>query len=357
MGLPLDGVRELASLRAQWLSGRGQHAETIISSRVRLARNLEGTPFPQAADEQAREEVLSAIRAAAMETNFFRGAAFFACQDLSPLGRQALVERRMASPELAGQGSGSGVIVGSDQSLSLMVNEEDHLRLQGMFSGLDLLEAFRVADQVDDALQQRLDFSFSDEWGYLTACPTNVGTGLRASMLAHLPALALTRRIGEALKSMDQLGMTVRGLYGEGSEVSGHLFQVSNRTSLGSAELEVIESVERAGRHLLESEARARETLMDQARHETEDKVWRALGILGSARVLTSQEFLNLSSAVRMGLSLGVVDAPDLAALNELLVLTQPAHLQLHFDRAMEPRERDVMRAELVRERIIERGS
>lgn len=357
MSLPHDGVRELISLGAQWLSGRGQHADTIISSRVRLARNLAGTPFPQAAADVAREKVLASVRTAALDTNFLRGAAFFSCQDLSPLGNQALVERRMASPELAGRGAGSGVIVGSEQTLSLMVNEEDHLRLQGMFSGLDLLEAFRVADQVDDALQQRLDFSFSEEWGYLTACPTNVGTGLRASMLAHLPALVLTRRIGEALKSMDQVGMTVRGLYGESSEVSGHLFQVSNRTSLGSAELEIIENVERAGRHLLESEARARETLMEQARHETEDKVWRALGILESARVMTSQEFLNLSSAVRMGLSLGMVDAPNLAALNELLVLTQPAHIQLHFDRAMEPRERDIRRAELVRERIKERGA
>jgi protein arginine kinase len=200
--------------------------------------------------------------------------------------------------------------------------------------------------------QERLEFAFSEEWGFLTACPTNVGTGMRASMLAHLPALVLTRRIEETLKSMDQVGMTVRGLYGENSEVSGHLFQISNRTSLGSTELEIIESVERAGRHLLESESKARETLMDQAARETEDKVWRALGMLENARVLTSQEFLNLTSAVRMGLSLGLIGSPGLATLNELLVLIQPAHLQLHFDQAMEPRERDAMRADLVREGI-----
>jgi len=355
VSLQHDGVRELISHQADWLTGRGQHADVIISSRVRLARNLAGSPFPQTADEPTRDSVLSAVRPAATGTNYFTGAAFFDCRDLSPLGRQALVERRMASPDLAGMGQGSGVLIGSEQSLSLMINEEDHLRLQGMFSGLDLLEAFRVADQIDDMLQEKLEFSFSDEWGYLTACPTNVGTGLRASMLAHLPALVLTRRIEEVLKSMDQVGMTVRGLYGENSEVSGHLFQISNRTSLGSAELEIIESVERAGRHLLESEARARETLMEQAGRETEDKVWRALGILGNARVLTSQEFLNLSSAVRMGLALGLIDSPGLADLNELLVLAQPAHLQLHFDQAMEPRERDARRADLVRGRIMGR--
>lgn len=354
MGLPLDGVRELAAQPAEWLTGRGQHSDVVICSRVRLARNLEDRTFPQAADEGLKAEILSAVKPAAQGTNYFRGAAFFACQDLSPLGKLALVERRIASPDLALMGAGSGVMVAAEQSLSLMINEEDHIRLQAVFSGLELLEAYRVADQIDDQLQQRLSFAFRDEWGFLTACPTNVGTGLRASMLVHLPALVLTRGIEQALKAVAQAGMTVRGLYGENSEVSGHLFQVSNRTSLGSTELEIIESVERAGRHLLESEARARETLMEQAGRETEDKVWRAWGILGSARVLTSQEFLNLSSAVRMGLSLGLMERPGLEALNQLLVLTQPAHLQLHCDRAMEPRERDIERAGLVRTRLQE---
>lgn len=352
MSLPLDGVRELALRPAGWLSGRGPHADTVLSGRVRLARNLARIPFPQAAGDQVRNEVLSTVKPAAMENDYFRGAAFFACQDLSPLGKQALVERRMASPDLAGMGPGSGVLIGSEQSLSLMINEEDHVRLQSMFPGLDLLEAFRVVDQIDDQLQEILDCAYSEEWGFLTACPTNVGTGLRASMLIHLPALVLTRQIDEVLKAMVQVGMTVRGLYGESSEVAGHLFQISNRTSLGSTELEIIESVERAGRHLLESEVRARETLMEQAGRETEDKVWRALGILGSARVLNSEEFLNLSSAVRMGLSLGLIQSPGLGVLNELLVLTQPAHLQLYCDQAMEARERDIKRAEIVRERI-----
>lgn len=337
---------------AEWLTGRGQHADIIICSRVRLARNLENKTFPQAADDGFKAEILSAIKPAAQETNYFSGAAFFACQDLSPLGKQALVERRMASPDLALMREGSGVMIAPEQSLSLMINEEDHIRLQAIFSGLELLEAFRVVDQIDDQLQQRLAFAFSDEWGFLTACPTNIGTGLRASMLAHLPALVLTRGIDPALKAVGQAGMTVRGLYGENSEVSGHLFQVSNRTSLGSTELEIIESVERAGRHLLESEAKAREILMEQARHETEDKVWRAWGILANARVLTSQEFLNLSSAVRMGMALGLIESPGLEALNQLLVLTQPAHLQLHCDRSMEPKERDIERAGLVRARL-----
>ncbi len=357
MGLPSDGVRQLAEIPAQWFGGRGPQADIILCSRARLARNLTNQRFPQSAHDQVRQEVLMNIKAAAYHIHYFASSAFFLCQDLGPVSKQALVERRIASQDLMQMPAGAGLMVDREQTLSLMINEEDHIRLQAVMSGLDLLEAFRVVDQIDDMFQARLDYAYSPEWGFLTACPTNVGTGLRASVLIHLPALVLTRRIDEVLKAMVQIGMTVRGLYGEGSEVLGHLFQVSNRTSLGSTELEIIEGVERAARHLLEAEGRARQVLWEQARHETEDKVWRALGIMERARVLSSEEFLNLSSAVRLGLSMGIIDRPGFDIINQLIVLTQPAHLQLYCDEVMEPRQRDVRRAELVREKINERPS
>jgi len=355
MSLPDNGVRGLCASSAQWLEGRGPQADVVLSSRVRLARNLSGQAFPGRGAEENRERILQLIRSAAQATHYLTDAAFFDLSRLSSLERQALVERRLASPDLLREDRGAGLIVGSDQSLSLMINEEDHLRLSSLFSGLDLLETFRVADQVDDRLQEKMDFAYSDEWGFLTACPTNVGTGLRASVLLHLPALVLTQRIEAELKNLSQIGMAVRGFYGESSQVSGHLFQLCNRTSLGSTELEIIENVERAGRHLLESEARAREYLMEQARPETEDKIWRAWGILENARVLTSEEFLSLSSAVRMGISMKILDRPSLEDLNRLMVLIQPANLQLFADLEMEPKERDVWRAELVREKIRKR--
>lgn len=352
MGLPDNGVRGLCASPAQWLEAKGPQADLVLSSRVRLARNLAGHPFPGRSKEELRERILDLIKPAAQATHYLANAAFFVLSDLSTLEQQALVERRLASPDLLREDRGSGLLVGSDQSLSLMINEEDHIRLSSLFSGLDLVETFRVADQVDDRLQEQMDFAYSEEWGFLTACPTNVGTGLRASMLLHLPALVLTQRIDAELKNLSSQGMAVRGFYGESSQVSGHLFQIGNRTSLGSTELEIIENVERAGRHLLESEFQAREYLMAQARQETEDKIWRALGILENARVLTSEEFLSLSSAIRMGISMKILKRPSLEDLNRLMVMIQPANLQLYADREMEPRERDIWRAELVREKL-----
>jgi len=234
-----------------------------------------------------------------------------------------------------------------------MINEEDHLRLQAMSSGLQLHEAWTAADQADSELDQSLDFAFSDEIGYLTSCPTNTGTGLRASVLIHLPALVLLQEIQRVLKSIMQVGLNVRGLYGEHSDVMGNLFQISNQTTLGRSENDSIESLERVTRQVIEAEEHARERLLRDARVQIEDKVWRAYGLLRHCRSVASQEVINLCSAVRLGASLGTQGLCPIRVINELLVLTQPAHLQRMHGGELTPGERNVYRAQLVRERLI----
>ena len=234
----------------------------------------------------------------------------------------------------------------------MMINEEDHVRLQSMASGFQLAEAWAAADKVDDELADALDFAFSEEIGYLTSCPTNTGTGLRASVLIHLPALVLLQEIHKVLKSVMQVGLNVRGLYGEHSDVMGNLFQVSNQTTLGQSERDSIESLDRVARQVMETETRARERLVRDARVQTEDKVWRAYGLLRYCRAVSAQEVINLCSAVRLGVSLGLPGLCPLRVINELLVLTQPAHLQRYYGGELTPAERNVYRAQLVRERL-----
>ena len=230
-----------------------------------------------------------------------------------------------------------------------MVNEEDHVRLQALCSGFQLAEAWAVAEHADEELEAVLEYAFTDELGYLTACPTNVGTGMRASVLIHLPALVLTKQIDKVLKSIMQVGLAVRGLYGEGSEVMGNLFQISNQTTLGHSEKESVESLDRVTRQILDYEERAREVLVRDARVQIEDKVWRAYGHLRYGRSVSSQEVINLCSALRLGVALGFDGLPPLKTINELLVLTQPAHLQRRASRSLDAPERNVLRADLVR--------
>jgi protein arginine kinase len=233
-----------------------------------------------------------------------------------------------------------------------MINEEDHLRLQAMQSGLQLRDTWRIIDRIDDDMSDNLDYAFSEQYGYLTACPTNVGTGLRASVLIHLPALVLTKEIDKVIKGISQVGLTVRGFYGEGTEVIGNLFQISNQTTLGRTEEDIVDNIERCTRQIINYEEEARRTLLADARPQTEDKIWRAYGILANARVLSSHELMSLVSAVRLGASLSIIKSISIATLNNLLMLMQPAHLQKFSGKMMDANERDERRAELVRERL-----
>ena len=343
---------EVLNRPSPWLDGAGPQSDLVVSTRIRLARNLSGVPFTHRAREEQLQGVVASVSSAASSTNAFRESFLLRMNEVGPLDRQILVERHLVSHELGDGARPRGILLGPEERLSLMINEEDHLRLQAMASGFQLAGAWAVADKADDELADALDFAFSEEMGYLTSCPTNTGTGMRASVLVHLPALVLLQEIHKVLKSVMQVGLNVRGLYGEHSDVMGNLFQVSNQTTLGQSERESIESLDRVARQVMETEVKARERLVRDARIQTEDKVWRAYGLLRYCRAVSAQEVINLCSAVRLGVSLGLPGLGPIHVINELLVLTQPAHLQRAHGGELTLAERNVYRAQLVRERL-----
>jgi protein arginine kinase len=348
-GYPTPTLEELTLTPSPWLAAPGPHSDIVLSTRTRLARNMREYPFTQRAREEQLRSILSGMERAAQHCSAFDGSQFFQMQDLSTLDRLFLVERHLVSHELSDSTRPRGLLVAPGERVSVMVNEEDHIRLQSLVSGFHLGEAWRLADQADDELDATLEYAYHSEWGFLTACPTNTGTGLRASVLIHLPALVLTKEIDKVLKGVMQMGLAVRGFYGEGSEVVGNLFQISNQTTLGNDEKSALDSLERVTRQILGAEEKARETLLRDARIQIEDKVYRAYGSLRHGRSMSSQEVVNLSSAVRLGVALGFVNLPELKVLNELLVITLPAHLQRRLGTELKSDDRNVRRADFVR--------
>jgi protein arginine kinase len=339
----------LAQGLGRWLDGSGPSSDIVLSTRVRLARNLKEVSFTHRAREEQMAMVYSSVVSAVRKTPALMTSTALQMRELTPLDRQFLVERHLISHDLADNGRLRGLLLVPDESVSAMVNEEDHLRLQALASGFQLRSAWEAVNAIDDELGQDLDYAFSDELGYLTACPTNAGTGMRASVLIHLPSLVLTKQIGRVLQGITQVGLAVRGFYGEGSQIMGNFFQISNQTTLGQSERETVESLERVTRQIIDYEQRARDELLKDARVQVEDKIWRAYGTLRHSRVITSQEVINLSSAVRFGVALQMPGLASVQTLNELLIRTQPAHIQLAGGREMEQRERNVVRAEYVR--------
>jgi protein arginine kinase len=343
---------EMARKPAVWLSGEGSDSQVVLSSRVRLARNIANSPFPSRADTDRRGSILSFVKNAVEKSENLRRGTFVDCAKLDELDRSFLVERHLASIEFTQCRDSSALLIGEKENTSLMINEEDHLRVQALSSGLEIRKAFEMADEMDEDLSGSLEFAFDPAFGYLTACPTNTGTGMRASVLIHLPGLALTREIEKVISQISKLGLVVRGFYGEGSDVWGNLFQVSNQTTLGRSEEDIVESLERVTRQIIEYEENARKRLFSEAEDQIEDKIWRAFGILKHARTLTSEEVLNMLSAIRLGIGTGIVKTLSLPQVNEILALSQPAHLQKYFKKRMEPGERDRVRAELVRSKL-----
>ncbi|MCK4223652.1 MAG: protein arginine kinase [candidate division Zixibacteria bacterium] len=342
----------MAKQPAVWLSGEGSDSQVVLSSRVRLARNIANSPFPSRADTDARERILSFVKNAVKKSPNLSRGTFVNCSQLDDLDRSFLVERHLVSLEFTQLGDFSALLIGEKENSSVMVNEEDHLRIQALASGLAIREAFEMADHIDDELSKSLEFAFDPTFGYLTSCPTNTGTGMRASILIHLPGLVLTQEIEKVISQISKLGLVVRGFYGEGSDVWGNLFQVSNQTTLGRSEGDIVESLERVTRQIIEYEENARKRLFSEAKDQIEDKIWRAYGILKYARTLTSEEVLNMLSAIRLGIGMGILEKVSLCQVNEILALTQPAHLQKYFNKRMEPGERDQVRAELVRSKL-----
>jgi len=339
----------MARSPAAWLSGDGPFSGIVLSSRVRLARNLRGLPFGNRATNEERGRVIDDARAAAARATSLASGVYIDVSELSDVDRTLLFERHLISRDLAGEPGARGVLVEPSERVSVLVNEEDHLRVQGISPGYQLAAAWEIADRLDNELAQGLEFAFSDRWGYLTACPTNVGTGMRASVLIHLPSLVLTKQIGKVLQGIAQVGLAIRGLHGEGTEVMGNFFQVSNQTTLGVSESETVESLSRVAHQLIDREQEASRVLLRDARVEVEDKVFRAYGILSSCRMITSEEMMSLASAVRLGVELGVLDSVPVASLNQMLILAQPAHLEKAGSLAGAVDLRDERRADLVR--------
>ncbi|UCF79795.1 MAG: protein arginine kinase [Candidatus Eiseniibacteriota bacterium] len=343
----------MAATPGSWLDGSGPHADRVLSTRVRLARNLRSVPFPLRARREQLSQVLPSVVAAAEKSSLFSDLIVLKSSEMSQLEKQFLIERHLISNDFAEDSKSGALIVGADESTSIMVNEEDHLRIQVLCSGLQLGDTVKLASKIDDELDSSLEYAFSEELGYLTSCPTNVGTGMRASVLIHFPSLVLTKQISRVLQGIVQVGLAVRGFYGEGSEIMGNFFQISNQTTLGVDEKEAVTSLERVTNQIMEYEKKAMDVLMKDARVQIEDKVRRAYATLQSCRILTSKELISLASAVRFGISLGWDGLCDIATINELLILTQPAHIQKLFDKELSAAERNEIRAKMVTERLL----
>lgn len=340
---------------SKWMDGSGPASDIALSSRVRLARNVEGLPFTHQASDGQAMEVLRLAREAVAELNrfgFLGRVEFVPLSDVPPLERHVLVEKHLISPQQAQDVRHKAVAISADESVSIMVNEEDHFRIQCLSPGLQLDEAWGLANRVDDALEQKMDFAFSERRGYLTACPTNVGTGMRVSVMMHLPALVVTNQAQRVFHTASQLGLAVRGLYGEGTEAIGNIFQVSNQITLGRTEEEIISHLKAVVTQVIEHERQAREALRRDSRLHLEDKVWRAYGLLSNARIMTSEEAMRLLSDVRLGVDLNLIQKLSRRTLNEFLVLTRPAFLQKLAGHDLSPHERDVRRAAIIRQRL-----
>ncbi|MEW6283263.1 MAG: protein arginine kinase [Candidatus Eremiobacterota bacterium] len=338
-----------------WLSNQ-PGGTVVLSTRLRLARNLEGHPFPARAQPSWLEAVLACVGTALKAEAPGLGLSLVRLDRLSRLNQELLVERHLVSPALLTHPHARAVALRDDGTLSVMVNEEDHLRLQALLPGGDYEAAWRLVDEVDDRLEQHLDYAFDDRLGYLTACPTNVGTGMRASAMLHLPALNWdvwkTRAMEQIVAQIAHMGLTVRGLYGEGSQVSGNLFQVSNQVTLGNTEQEILSRVTLITDQLVSYELGAREELRRRLGGLLEDRVWRSWGLLRHARMMTTAEALEHLSMLRLGTDLGILPSLPPGSLNRLQVAIRPANLQAVVGRDLEPAERDFARATVVREAL-----
>jgi protein arginine kinase len=324
----------------------------VLSSRVRLARNLKRWPFPGYAKKPDRVKALEEIRPAVEGLPQMEGAFSQTMDNLTALDKQILVERHLISREHAAKNAGSGFVVNKDESLCVMINEEDHLRMQSLKPGLQLKEAWQAIDQFDSQLEKKVEYAFNPDLGYLTACPTNLGTGIRVSAMLHLPALVLSEQINQIVQAVNKLGLAVRGLYGEGTEALGNIFQVSNQMTLGEVETDIVDRLNKVVAQLIEHEENARESLVEKKPKMLFNHVGRAYGTLANAHIIASKETMNLLSLMRLGVDLGVFPNTKICLMDELFITTQPAHLQKQYSEKLSAEERDLLRADMLREHL-----
>jgi protein arginine kinase len=341
---------DLTRTYGEWLRGTGPESDIVMCSRIRLARNLAEFPFTNRASrgEKAEIEALakSAIRDAGLEL------IYQDVNSLSTLDRQFLVERQLISRELSAGEGPRGVAFNRQENISIMVNEEDHLRIQVMLSGLSLPEVWERINLLDDQLEEKLAYAYSPQLGYLTACPTNVGTGIRVGVMLHLPALVQTKQIDKFFRALQKINLVVRGLYGEGTQAFGDFYQISNQQTLGKSEQELIRNLSEVIPQIIQYERAARDALVKERRQHLHDQVSRAYGVLKTAHTISSEETMHLLSSVRMGINLGLIDDLEIPTVNELFIQTQPAHLQKIKGSALEVDERNIERASYLRSRL-----
>ncbi|WP_078543174.1 protein arginine kinase [Litchfieldia alkalitelluris] len=339
---------------SSWMNQEGPEMDIVLSSRIRLARNMENSLFPALASNEESKEVIQLFL-----TNFsnkkFPGIGELELLDmneLQPVEKRVLVEKHLISPHLAEDSPFGACLLSENEEISIMINEEDHIRIQCLYPGFQLEEALKTANELDDWIETSVDYAFDERRGYLTSCPTNVGTGLRASVMMHLPGLVLTQQMSRIIPAINQLGLVVRGTYGEGSEALGNIFQISNQITLGKTEEDIVGDLKSVVSQLISQERSARDALVKTSNIQLEDRVYRSYGILANSRIIESKEAAKCLSDVRLGIDLGYIRDLSSNILNELMILTQPGFLQLYSGGALRPNERDIRRATLIRERL-----
>lgn len=327
-------------------------SNTVISTRVRLARNLKDYPFPCKLGEQGREKIIESVRKAITDSHSAIAGDFnlIRISDLDPRQSVSLVEKRLCSPEFISEGQGRALLLSKDESLSIMINEEDHIRLQVIKKGLSLEEAYDIADKLDTLLDESLSFAYDEKLGYLTQCPTNLGTGMRASVMLHLPALEKSRAISRIAGNLSKLGLTIRGAHGEGTDPQGALYQLSNQVTLGISEKAAVENLKSITQQLVAQEEQARQRLCGSV--DVQDTISRSLGLLKYAKVMTHEEALKLLSNVRLGIESGQLTDIGLDTVDELMTAVEPATLSVNLGKSLSPHDRDIERARLIREKL-----
>ncbi len=347
----LDNIRWLTPANKE---NQGEHPEIVVSSRIRLARNIDTIPFEMKMKNKDARHLLELTQSAIKQR--LQGK-FYEIKKLTPLEKESLLECHLISPGFIKKDSPTGVFINDKRNISVMINEEDHLRIQGLSGGLNLINLSEKVFDVEEVFGDELGYAFNENYGFLTSCPTNLGTGLRASVILHLPGLVFTNEVDKVLKGALQIGIAVRGIYGEGSEIKGSLFQISNQYTLGLKEEDLIEQIRKLIHMIIDIELKARDVILKKAHYEFEDKVFRSLGVLKSARIISSDEVLNLLSALRFGIGMGIIKDISLDLVNELLIVSRPANIQLYYGMVLEEHERDIRRAEYIRNRLNNPGA
>ncbi|MFA5088016.1 MAG: protein arginine kinase [Candidatus Omnitrophota bacterium] len=336
----------------EWLKGTGPHADIVMSSRIRLARNLDKKFFPNKAPKKELLDIVEVIKKAFDQIDYFRDSLFLRIGELDNVDKKFLIERHLMSHEHANNPEGKALVISQEEVLSVMINEEDHLRIQVMHSGFNLKETWAIMNTIDDQISDKLGYAFTPKWGYLTACPTNTGTAMRGSVMLHLPALVMTRQINKVLAAISKLNFATRGFYGEGTQAIGNFYQISNQLSLGHSEQDIIENINGLIHQVLEQEEQARQALLVQNQAMLEDKVFRSFGILKNAHIISSQETVELLSMLRLGVDVGIIKDVDRKKVNELFIIIQPAHLQKIEGKKLTMGARDTLRADLIRKKL-----